>query len=213
MSLVAAWRNNEYLREVETESESSATLAAAIEASGIQTHLKNYMPILLAPHAVGLNLPDETVTFLCEVYALDAFHATCENHFKKLARQQVVERPINEKPAVWLRFKVDSFHFEVIGQPLPVEDQPLFIATAMIGKLIRLCNDPQTAIQELKQLRLGNLEPSTDENSAPVVHLDCAEVVVNFFQIPRAAKESAQEALMKLLDLDDAQLKKIVNAN
>jgi hypothetical protein len=168
MSMIIKWRNLNYLNDPNSclNPGRSQALLQAIEETSLLEKLKNYLPTLMEPHALGMDSLDETVTFFTEVYAVDAFRDQCEALFGKFPRFQLVEKSFLGREAICLRFHhklsttdkehPQSFSFEIIGQPLPIEEQHRFQVTVVADRLLRLSDDPRALKQELMEQRLGN---------------------------------------------------------
>jgi hypothetical protein len=188
MSLAATWRDLSHL--------SGDPLLRAIEEIDLLGKMRVFMPVLVGAHALGFADVKRPVQLLCEVYAEDSFIKQASSHFGKLPRFATVDRPFGQRPATWIRFKAATYSFELIGQAVPVDDQPLLQATAMAQKLIRLSNDPLSTRRELAA-SLANLSDEADEFEPLCVR----------FGLPMSEGGDAKQSLIALLDVDETQLK------
>ncbi len=202
MGAVTKWRSLDYLNDpshAARGADVAAELFSAIQACELDEKLRIYMPILVTPHAVGLDLPNETATFLCEVYATDAFRSTCENQFSRYPRFQLVEKTMDEQPAIILRFKCHKINFEVIGKPQPLDDQTLFQLTVMQSRLLQLSTDTAATKRQLFERR--------QQQEASLAQHFC-----DFLQLKVEPGSSAEQTLLTFAELDDPVLQSKIGA-
>ena len=201
MSLIVHWRSLDYLNEPQYTPENAhggAELLGCLKKNNIFDHFKSYLPTLVGPHALGTATEKDTVRIVCEVYANDAFRVTSKECFQQFSRFALVEKTIDDKSAIIVRFKVDGFYFEVIGQPLPVEDQPEFLLTVVEDRLVKNTDHPLATRQAIVQARA-----QLEENSLDELHQTYCEL----FQIEVSENKTAVQQLLSLIDLDEHVLK------
>lgn len=216
MSLIVKWRSIQYLKsdDFSAQPEVYRNLYETLDGGGILDKLKIYMPTLVAPYAVGLAAEGDTVRLLCEVYSFETFHAQCDALFGDRHRFQIVEKVIDEKPAICVRFKQDNFHFEIIGQPLPIEDQSLFLLTAIYDRLLKLTPAPLVTKATLLEQRSAkamttaeNTADSADQTADETPKFSLAASICNLFGVKYGDNRKPETALLGLLDLDDVNLR------
>ena len=141
MGRITHWRSIAYLNNPDhaaTELSPSRQLNSSLRELGLFDKLKVYMPILAEPHALGTDNFQDPVTVLCEVYADESFRHDCKSHFGHLSNFKIVDKTMQERSATIVRFRFGELNFEIVGQPIPVEEQQRFLLTVIKQRLLGL---------------------------------------------------------------------------
>ena len=219
MSYAATWRDLDYLDSQNFSGsgpEASVETFCAIEASEIRKDLEKFLPMLVSGHAIGTDYADETIRFVAEVYAVDTFKAACDDHFGMQSKFKVVEKTVAGQPTTILRFQHQQRSFEVLGQPRPVEDQPIFLMNVALSRLIKMTHNPEACKRALSSLRFKKASGQNANTPArpSIDPMEDAKLYGSFFQIVgSSAAKDPQKILIKLLDADDTSLQNHLEQN
>lgn len=166
------------------------TLHRTLNTLEIFTLLHSYTPVLAGTFPLAIDIETSDLDIICCAADLTVFARRVTEIFGKHTGFRIAHKVIRDDPCVVANFHFQGFEIEIFGQNRPVEQQNAYRHMQVEARLLELGGD--AARQGIRRLKQNGLKTEP--------------AFARYFDL----EGDPYDTLLRLADLDDEELKKMV---